>query len=256
MKAFGITVMSLLLLCSCRSAGPLQRELNTMRSHLYYELTSPVYTGEVKHAVFMDIISSNINYYSHIERTGGYFIPLLFYNVQRDNFRILLGEHSLNMLYREFLTEALLTECNSSTCFDLVDNQDERVNPDTVYRLEVKIRKNETVGDLSIHFSQLLWFDGTYLNSESVRYHPSATDLCISLRLSRGCDCLFDKTYEVKHKQPVRYNSFYDTYDASQAAMNNMSRALSLATKEMVEQISLDLNLVMAAEAISKQVLP
>ncbi|MDR0893754.1 MAG: hypothetical protein LBN06_00390 [Prevotellaceae bacterium] len=246
-----VAVIALLLtLGSCRSAKPLQRELNTLRSQMYYELTSPVYTGEVKDTVYMDFIDySNMNYVTSIHRKGGYFIPLILFNLQRDNFSLLLGERSLNYLYREFLTEALLTECNSSTCFQLADNSDAMVNPDSVYRLEIKVRKNETVGGISILNILMLGLYWEYVESRSTIYHPSITDLLISVRLTHAGDCLLDKTYEIKYKQPVMgRNDFYET-DALQASMDNMAESLSLSTKKIVETICQELNLVMTHEA-------
>lgn len=66
------------------------------------------------------------------------YIPLLLYNYEGELFHLRLGESSLTQLYREFPTEALLTECNSSTCYHLIDNQKGKIIPDSAYRLEVK----------------------------------------------------------------------------------------------------------------------
>ena len=126
MKHYILLLLIAVSFCSCRSSRSMQKELNGMRSNLFYELISQEYTGKVK-----------TDYYSTIKRKGGFFIPLIIFNRQQDRFRTRLGEHSLSQLYREFLTDALLTECNSSTCFQLIDNKDNQVPADSVYRLSL-----------------------------------------------------------------------------------------------------------------------
>lgn len=238
------------LLCSCRSSRSMQKELNGMRSNLFYELTSQEYIGEVNKTIYLDFIDySNTDYYSTIKRKGGFFVPLLFYNFQKDKFRTRLGEYSLSQLYREFLTDALLTECNSSTCFHLVDNKDNIAPSDSVYRLKVKVRQNETNGGVVVNQNGFIWFEGKYVELANCRYRPSETQLAISIRLSYRDDCLLDKTYNVKHKQFRKNRRQYeDSYGANQASLDDMAECLSLATKEVIEYISQELHLLMSIQ--------
>lgn len=250
-KYFSILAWCLLplLLSSCRSTRSMQRELNELRGDLYYELTSREYTGEVKHKVYLDFIDySNTDYYTTIRRQGGFFVPLLVYNFQKDKFKTRLGEHSLSQLYREFLTEALLTECNSSTCFQLEDNQDGSIPPDSVYRLEVKITKNETTGGVVLREHSLIWFDDEYLTMPSCRPRPSQTSLAIHIRLSHRGECLLEKDYHVEHKQSRHQRAYPDSYGANQACMDDMAESLSLATRQIVEEISQELHLLMTMQ--------
>ena len=85
-----------------------------MKSDLFYELTSPAYQGEAKRTVYLDFIDySNLDYYTTVKKRGGFAIPLLLYIYETNRFNVRLGEGSLTQTYREFLTEALLTECNT-----------------------------------------------------------------------------------------------------------------------------------------------
>ena len=79
----------------------------------------------------------DMDYYTSVKRKKSAYIPLLLYNYEGELFHLRLGESSLTQLYREFLTEALLTECNSSTCCHLIDNQKGKMIPDSAYRLEM-----------------------------------------------------------------------------------------------------------------------
>ena len=98
---------------------------------MYYELTSPIYQEKADQTVYLDFIDySNMDYYTSVKRKKSAYIPLLLYNYEGELFHLRLGESSLTQLYREFLTEALLTECNSSTCCHLIDNQKGKMIPD------------------------------------------------------------------------------------------------------------------------------
>lgn len=241
--------MSICLFTSCISSRSMQSELNGMQSDLFYELTSLEYHGEIKDSIYLDFIDySNTDYYTTVKRNGGMFLPLILYNFQKDRFRTRLGEHSLSQLYREFLTDALLTECNSSTCFQLIDNSQNLVSPDSVFRLEVKVRENQTTGGVSLETHNLIWFEGDYFEYHSCYPHSSKTKLSISVRLTRQGDCLLDKTYEVIHTQPREKGFYSESYAANQASLNNMAECLSLATKEIVEEISQELHLTLSLQ--------
>lgn len=117
-------LIALPLFCSCRSSRSMLREIQALKSSLYYELTSPIYQEKADQTVYLDFIDySNMDYYTSVKRKKSAYIPLLLYNYEGELFHLRLGESSLTQLYREFLTEALLTECNSSTCCHLIDNQ-------------------------------------------------------------------------------------------------------------------------------------
>ncbi len=247
MKHLLLSLTIFCVFCSCRTSRSMQRELNEMRSNLYYELTSPVYTGEVKKTVYLDFIDySNTDYYSTIRRKGGFVVPLILINYQQDRFQAHLGEHSLNYLYREFLTEALLTECNSSTCFRLRENKKSGTLPDSVYRLEVKVRENKTRAGILLSETFLIWSDDFFMDFTGAYVHPAHTTLSISVRLSDGKDCLLDKTYRVERKHPHRRRSYPDSYAANRACLDDMAESLSFATKELVEEISQELHLTLS----------
>lgn len=234
---------------SCRSSRSMQNELNGMRSDLYYELTSVEYLNEVNKTVYLEFIDySNTDYHTTIQRKGGFFLPLLLYNYERNNYRTRLGEHSLSQLYREFLTDALLAECNSSTCFQLLHDPDQREVADSIYRLEVKILQNETTGGVVLTKNHLIGLDGEYISFQSSRYRPAHSQLQIAVRLSYQTTCLLNKTYQVQHKQSRKSRSYETSYDANQACLNDMAESLSLATKEIVEEISQELHLLMSAQ--------
>ena len=163
-------------------------------------------------------------------------IPLLLYNYEGELFHLRLGESSLTQLYREFLTEALLTECNSSTCCHLIDNQKGKMIPDSAYRLEVKIRKNETCARIKLNQSSIPWFEGEMLEVVNNKIRPAASSLAISIRLTQKEDCLLDKTYSTEYQQTTKAQRFEDSPSANAACLDDMTECLSMATKETREK--------------------
>ena len=235
------------LLCSCRSARSMQKEINPMKSSLYYELTSPEYSGEANQTVYLDFINySNLDYYTTIKKKGGLVVPLLLFNYEKNRFEVRLGENSLTQTYREFLTEALLAECNSSTAINLIDNNKEEA-PDSVCHLQVKVLCNQTSGKINLTESSIPWFDAPgFITFPNHRAGITHTDLSIVVRLSQGDNCLLDKTYTVSNQLSGPQRGFEDSLQANEACLNTMTECLSLATKEIVESICQELSLVMA----------
>ena len=249
MKKLFIYLTIILLCCSCRSSRSMQKELNEMTSNLFYELTSQEYTGKVNKTVYLDFIHySNTDYHTTIKKKGSLLVPLLFVNFEKNSFRTRLGEHSLSQLYREFLTEALLTECNSSTCFRLIDNKDKLVSADSTYRLEVKILQNETTGKVTLKETSFLWVDGSFISFPNCRYHPATTTLSIAVCLSYKGKELLKKTYNINHQQSDKSRQYENSYGANQACLDNMAKSLSLSTKEIVENMGQELHLLMSTQ--------
>ena len=195
-------LIALPLFCSCRSNRSMLREIQALKSSLYYELTSPIYQEKADQTVYLDFIDySNMDYYTSVKRKKSAYIPLLLYNYEGELFHLRLGESSLTQLYREFLTEALLTECNSSTCCHLIDNQKGKMIPDSAYRLEVKIRKNETCARIKLNQSSIPWLSITKVALQL----PVLPFLSASLK--RKIACLIKLTLQNISKLPKRKDS-------------------------------------------------
>ena len=95
-------LIALPLFCSCRSNRSMLREIQALKSSLYYELTSPIYQEKADQTVYLDFIDySNMDYYTSVKRKKSAYIPLLLYNYEGELFHLRLGESSLTQLYRE-----------------------------------------------------------------------------------------------------------------------------------------------------------
>ena len=202
-------LIALPLFCSCRSSRSMLREIQALKSSLYYELTSPIYQEKADQTVYLDFIDySNMDYHTSVKRKKSAYIPLLLYNYEGELFHLRLGESSLTQLYREFLTEALLTECNSSTCCHLIVNQKGKMIPDSAYRLEVKIRKNETCARIKLNQSSIPWLEGEMLEVVKTKFARQLPVLpFLSASLKRKIACLIKLTLQNISKLPKRKDS-------------------------------------------------
>ena len=76
-------LIALPLFCSCRSSRSMLREIQALKSSLYYELTSPIYQEKADQTVYLDFIDySNMDYYTSVKRKKSAYIPLLLYNYE------------------------------------------------------------------------------------------------------------------------------------------------------------------------------
>lgn len=80
------------------------------------------------------------------------------------------------------------------------------------------------------------------------KIRPAASSLAISIRLTQKEDCLLDKTYSTEYQQTTKAQRFEDSPSANAACLDDMTECLSMATKEIVEEISRDIHLILSLQ--------
>ncbi len=75
--------------------------------------------------------------------------------------------------------------------------------PDSAYRLEVKIRKNETCARIKLNQSSIPWLREKCWRLSITKFAGSFS-LAISIRLTQKEDCLLDKTYSTEYQQTTK----------------------------------------------------
>ena len=144
----------------------------------------------------------------------------------------------------EFLTDALLAECNSSRCFNLIDNQKD-IAEDSTYRLNIKIVQNETGSKVILSTHSMLWFDGEMLETYHNKVEDGWTRLAIKVLLTKNNEKLLEKTYELDHAERALDYRYDDSVMSNEACLDLMARSLSQATKQIVESISSELDMLL-----------
>jgi hypothetical protein len=242
-----VVILPVLFLSSCQSSKSVQGKMQILRSELDYELTSPQYPGESSKTVYLNFIdNSNMEYTTSAKKGGTLILPLLLYYHFRERFDITLGERSLIQPYWEFLTDALLAECNRSTGFHLKENKG--ASPDEAYILDVKINRNQTTSRIECTDAILIipLYDGVFnFNFTNYKVNPTISDLQITVRLTQKETGLFEKTYFVNQEINGAKKEMGDPYTT---CLDKMTECLSVTTKEVVESISRDLHLFMLAQ--------
>jgi len=250
-QILGFTIL-LLFLSSCNSSKSLQKEIRTIRSDLFYELTTPVYSDSIKHDIYLNFIDySNLDYETTVKRKSTVVVPLILVNYLGESFNVKLGEGSLSLNFREFLTKALITECNNSTCFNLFERADSVSEKDN-YILDVKVARCETSSGIKFNDTSILWFDenlefGHYLEFTNYKVRPANTMLDLDVTLSFDGRVINHKVYTTTYRQVSSRNDS-DVAPHTEVCLNTMAQCLSFATKNIVEDVSKDLHLIMLNE--------
>ena len=105
---------------------------------------------------------------------------------------------------------------------------------------------------LKLNNTSILWFDdnlvyGTYVEFNNEKVRPAYTDLALDVNLSFDSKIIYHKSYLTAYKQ-VCGSSSIATAARTEVCLNNMTKCLSFATKNIVEDVSKDLHLVMLNE--------
>lgn len=245
-----IPLFFILLFISCSSTKELNRDMRTMITSLGYELTSPEYKGELYCNVLLNPIDgAGLTPYTTIVKKGNIVVPLILVNYVGEKYESILGEMSLDMPYQEFLTQAFLAECNTSTCFNLYTAKDStKVKSD--FLLDIKVGKCQTKSRFKLNNTAILWVDvfngdGDFLSFFNHKINPAITELEFKVTLTHKNNPVFNKDYTVTHAND--YNGNRREGNTNYICLNNMAESLSLATKQIVEEIATDLSLAIGS---------
>lgn len=227
----------------------MQSQLRNIRTYLDYELTSPIHEENPDKTVYLNHIDkSNMEYFTTVKSSGTLVLPFIFFNYLHEKFHVVLGENTLTQLYKEFLTDALLAECNRSACFNLETGNDTSIAD--VYLLDVNIIHNQTQSEIKeISTLFFLPINGDAMDFQHVYYKvlTSSSDLKIAVSLKKNGQVLWEKDY-VAYESLKDKPSRDDFFLACEACANNMTECLSFATKQIVTEISRDLNLILSVQ--------
>ena len=247
-KTVWVAVLSATLFSACSSTKMMQSQLRNIKTYLDYELTSPIYKGNPDKTVYLNHIdNSNMEYFTTVKGGNTLVLPFILFNYQRKKFHVVLGENTLTQLYREFLTDALLAECNRSACFNLETGSDTSITD--VYLLDVNIIHNQTqsgIQETGTFF--ILPINGDVIDFQHTHYRVLApsSNLKIAVSLKKNGQILWKKDYDASESlkdKPLGDNSIL----AYEVCVNSMTECLSFATKQIVTEISRDLNLILSA---------
>lgn len=246
---FWPSLLFILLVCSCTSNKLMTKEIRSMRTSLGYELTSQEYQGNIYADIYLDNLNgAGLIPQTNIKRKGTTVVPLILVNYVGEKFCATLGETSLESSYRQFLTDALLAECNSSACFNLYENTG-KIKTSPAYTLDIEIKRCLTTSEIKLNNTSFLWVDiftggGDMQTIFNSKVRPATTELAFTITLKKDGIQMHTKEFTVKHEQRCNPHGLGDSYMANQACLDNMAEGLSQATRQIVEEIAKDISIV------------
>ena len=232
---------------ACQSIKTIQNQMKDIQSELFYELTTPVYSENINNTIYLNPINNSTFFpYTTVKRTGRKVLPFIFYNLVQNKYEVTLGDASLIQPYNEFLIDALLAQCNRSSCFHLKVN-DKLVLPDSALILEVKVNKSITTAKMINNAgAYIIPIDPDMIISfENWEVNQPVSWLEISACLKQQDNCLWEKTYIVTQDLPNKQKGIERPFFAYEACIDYMTECLSYTTKGIIESISQNLHLLM-----------
>jgi len=239
-----IFIFPVVLFSACQTSKSIQQAMLYIQSEPDYELTTPVYSDSIYSTIYLNPIEySAMLPYTTVRKTGIKIIPLLFFNLIQNRYEVSLGENSLIQPYYDFLMDALLAECNRSSCFNLMESNNV-VLPDSALTLEIKVNNNKTTAKM-IRNGRLLFLpfiEDYSLDLSDWGINSPVSRLEISVRLMQQEICLWEKTYAVQQKLPSKKQKIEEPLTAFRVCSDLLTECLSYTTKGVVENICQDLH--------------
>lgn len=243
---YPLIVAASLLLTSCGASKNMRNEFLAIRTDLGYDMTSPEYIGNKKDTLYLDFISySNMDYYSSVKGRTSLLIPLFVYNFEGWRFNSRLGEGSLNVTYREFLTEALAAEMNSGQPFVMANAGDSV--PADKYRMTVTVENNVTTNTMK-RGKHYFWFYYDVIDLSHGKVGAARTELTLHVTVKRGNNTLLDKDYSTVSSYGKSVKNDGDYYTMSDECVNSMAESLSQATRTLAEEITSEVSMAITVD--------
>ncbi|WP_370479049.1 hypothetical protein [Tamlana flava] len=235
-----LTISLGLVAASCFSSKEVKASFTLNPESLRYLYDSnPIDCNRDKVVYFELFDSIPLNNYTPFNKKGWGAIPLVAFNLFWQNYEVVMGQDMAFPNYHQFFSESIITESQRTGCFTLKEKQSEH---DT-YILKLMIDKCETKSKLTSTFGFMV---GGYTASSGDGHtgKPSNTELIVNAELLQNGVTIFEKEYNLIHHQPF----LSKTYQAPNARntdidlKHNMVESLSFATKNIIENIILDIN--------------
>ncbi|MDL2243249.1 hypothetical protein LJB84_00180 [Bacteroidales bacterium OttesenSCG-928-J19] len=236
------------ILSSCTSAKSVEATYHDISSELAYDLTTTPYPDERETVIALHPIQDlEMETSTTVKRKSRVVLPFIFINTVNETYRATLGQQHYNQSYAQFLTDALLAECNRSASFYLENLEEAKEEAD--YFLNIEVIKNKTTGKLKA-FGHILFSPEDLLDiSSSYEAQESNTELVLLVRLTDSDRIVYEQEFAVKLESKASGNSQEYMIDACIESVELMSERLSEATKQIVEEIKSHLSLFVLSQS-------
>ena len=236
MRNLTIAVFALFLV-SCSQSKMLQSNLRKYSSSMGYLHDSPASGCPRTNQVYLNINSFPLDTVTTVSKSSSLVLPFIIFNHFETTMKVKLGQSSILEDYTNFFTGALTDESKRSGCFSIAGNK----TNDSIYTLDLSIDSCKTTSKYRKSFT--FWFlVVAYGWNMSESGSLAQTDLLVSAKLRKGSSLIYEKKYNINRIQPFVNPTRGNTNQLLSDFTANMVEALSLSTKECIDQIVSDLN--------------
>lgn len=234
-----ILILISLILTSCAESKMLLKSLNKYEAPLDYLHDSEIRECDKSVGIaFTELEPQALDSATSVTKIDSKVLPFIVYNYQEVNMAVNMGESSLDNSYSDFFRESFYVESQRTGCYTLDENTEKseyslEITYDTC-KVNSKYHRNSTVLFLLFAYS---------MNFQEIGF-PAETDLAVKVKLSKGSKSVFEKTYSTNRIQPFINQQTVNVNKLRSDFVINMAESLSLVTKECIEEIISDLNVV------------
>lgn len=226
------------MLTSCREAMYLQNDLNHRKGSLTYTHSKELINCVKTDTVIVKLKKGLLDSITRVSKMNRYIVPLLVFNYSELNMIARLGEASVEERYPDFFTTNLLAESAKTGCFYLSD----KTETENFYTLDITIDTCKT-NSIYRHNFALVYLGIAYFTTSNERAFEARANVKATVKLKKKGVLVFEKHYDInKHKPFLSKYTKHGLDNFRQQFVVNMCEALSLCSKECIENIIKDVN--------------
>lgn len=234
----GLLILGLM---SCSGSKMLQKSLQKYKAPIGYLHDSKIDDYLKKDTIFISAINNKgIDSITSVSKMKGKILPFIIFNYTETNMKVELGQSSIEQSYHDFFTNSLIDESKRSGRI-IVDNRDPGKNP---YSLEINIDTCNVRSKYQRNTTVLFFLIAYSMSFQELGF-PSETNLVVTARLKKEGKMISEKSYRVKRTQPFLNSQSINSAKLRSDFTANMVESLSLSTKQCIEDLIKDLNIVM-----------
>lgn len=220
---------------SCNETNHMYRRFNKYKTPIFYIHDSKISDCPKKDTLVVTLNKFELDSFTTVKKTKKIFLPLLLFTFRKTDFNVKLGQSGLYQEYEKFLINSLKEESNRTGCFKISND----FMNDSFYKLNISIDSCQTFALYRRSFSMFLFFG----LSRREKAAPSETNLQVTIRLTKGNNEIFKKSYKIVKDQPYIVDNAESIGDLRELFIDNMVESLSLSTKECIDKIIKDINI-------------
>jgi hypothetical protein len=220
---------------SCSPTKQLQNRLSKYTEPIGYIHDSKEVNCSKSDSLIIRLNNKSLDSLTSVSLIYRHTLYLVLYASNDIKMNVKLGQSSIKKKYNDFFMGSLIDEGKRSGCFGVC----KRASADSLYSLEINIDSCKTNADYRYQNMDLLGILTFNING-----FPSETNIQVSTKLKKGKNLISEKTYVIKRKQPFLNTQNVSFDKLEEDFMANMVESLTLGTKQCIEEIVNDINIL------------